>query len=366
MSQQAITRATTAALLTLSLSLPLRAQLRSSDLEGIERHRKSLEETRRREAPPILQSLDDPVESSQGITSLTGTWDFLEKEDADPNGRAEQPAETPVTLDISSTTLRERLSVLPKELTVPWSEELEAQVADYVVRHASYMGSIIGKWEYYDALFRPVFERYGIPGDVTALAIVESAMNPLALSSAGARGMWQFMPETARRFGLRVDNYVDERLDCRKSAEAAAQFLRNAYTAFGDWALAISSYNCGRANVERAIHLAGTTDYWSVHRFLPEETRGYMPAFVAALYSINFYKLHDIRIRNYSEPASATYKIYRQMTFREIADATGVPRGDLKRLNPQYQAGIIPANEKGFLLRLPQRFSKAFKEKMKK
>ena len=141
---------------------------------------------------------------------------------------------------------------------------------------------------------RAVFERRGLPEDLTLLAAVESAMNPRALSKAGARGMWQLMPATARRFGLRCDGLVDDRLDYRRSTEAAACYLERAYARYGDWRLAISSYNCGYAAVDRAITRAGSREYWDIYRFLPFETRGYFPAFAATLFVFRYIGLyHD-------------------------------------------------------------------------
>ena len=333
---------------------PLHAQVSRRDLEDIERHRKP------RQAVPVLQSIDDPSDSLRWDSSLIGTWDFLDEEERRDEEEAESRPEERIRAERSDLELR--LSVLPEELMVPYNDILEQQVNSYVVRHAGGLRGILGKYRYHERAFRTVFRQHGIPEDLTALAIVESAMNPLALSPAGARGMWQFMPATARQYGLRCDSFLDERLDIYKSADAAARYLKAAYARFGNWPLAVSSYNCGPQNVENAIRKAGSMDFWDVYPYLPAETKAYMPAFIAALYSVYFHELHGIEPRAYSEGAVTSFRITRDMTFKEVIRATGVEQADLVRLNPQYLTGIIPGNDRDYILRLPRRFAKLFKD----
>lgn len=328
---------------------PLAAQVSRQDLESLERHRKP------QRTVPVLQSIDEPMDTSRWDYDRIGTWDFLDEEYAGQEGYADD-------IRLDQSTIRQRLMTLPQELLIPFNDELEAHIENYVIRHKRALCGILGKYAYYQKSFRSTFERQGIPADLTALAIVESAMNPLALSRAGARGMWQFMPETARSHGLRCDYIVDERLDPYRSADAAARFLKNAYAKFGDWPLAISSYNCGTATVERAITLAGTKDFWSVYKYLPAETRAYVPAFIAALYSLSFHSFHDIVPKPWGEGAVSNFRITRNMTFKEIIRATGIDTRELNRLNPQYLAGAIPGNEKNYILRLPKRYAKLFKD----
>lgn len=336
---------------------PSHAQVSRGDLEGLERHRKS------REDITVLQTLDGPPATPAGPTSLIGTWDFLDadSESASADGRTEPPAPS-----LTADALKERVAILPEELQVPWNDQLEQQINDYVVRHRRQLGAVLGKWEYYDTYFRPVFLRHGLPEGLTALSIVESAMDPLAVSRAGAAGIWQFMPETSRRYGLRCDTDVDERFDPYKATEAAAAYLKKAYRRYGDWPLAISSYNCGAASVDRAIALAGTTDYWEVYKYLPSETKGYFPAFVAALYSILYHKEHGITPGNYTEGDIVSFRIQKKMRFWEVIAATGMPWGEVAKLNPQYRTGLIPGDEKAYTLRIPRKYAKKFKENIDK
>lgn len=343
----------TAALL-LSVCLPALGQVRQSDLEDIERHRKP------QRTIPVLQSIDEPMDTSRWDYDRIGTWDFLDEEERGDDAGDRDDAAAAATFDPS--TLRGRIESLPAELTIPYNEYLERQVENYVVNHAGALRGILGKYRHYEAAIRTAFARHGIPDDLTALAIVESAMNPLARSKAGARGMWQFMPETARTYGLRCDYSVDERLDPYRSADAAARYLKAAYARFGDWALAISSYNCGPGAVESAINRAGSTDFWSIYPYLPRETKGYMPAFVAALYTLEYHDLHGITPRPYGEGKISNFRITRNMTFKEIIRATGIDAKELTRLNPQYLSGTIPGAQKSYVLRLPSKYTKLFKD----
>ena len=338
--------------------IALPAQISRQDLGDLERHR------RPKQAVSVLQSLDEPQDSSSSTASLIGTWDFLDEEEkaAEMTSVTQESAGKATHLSEDVTTMKGRLSQLPQELILPYNEQLEIQIASYVMTHAGALRGILGKYAYWKNALGKAFLRHGLPEDLTALAIVESAMNPLALSKAGARGMWQFMPETARHYGLQCDYTVDERLDPYRSADAAARYLKAAYERFHDWPLAISSYNCGPGAVEKAILKAGTTDFWSVYPFLPSETRGYMPAFVAALYSVRFHALHDIKPKAYSEGTLSSFTITRPVTFAQIIRATGITKKELTRLNPQYTSGRIPGGKRTYILRLPRQYAKLYRD----
>ena len=346
----------TATLLLLPACLTALAQVSQADLEGLERHRKP------QRTVSVLQSIDDAQDTSRWDSSLIGTWDFLDEEERAADGGIEE-IEEEEGLQADRTTMQGRVAMLPAELLIPYNDALERQIANYVVRHAGALRGILGKYAHYERAFRSAFASQGIPEELTALAIVESAMNPLARSNAGATGMWQFMKDAAKTYGLRCDYVVDERLDPYRSADAAAKYLRHAYQRFGDWPLAISSYNCGAANVERAIALAGgSTAFWDVYPYLPSETKGYMPAFIAALYTIRFHSLHGIEPRPYSEGAVSNFRITRNMTYKEIIRATGIEQKELVRLNPQYLTGAIPGGERNYILRLPKKYATLFKD----
>ena len=175
------------------------------------------------------------------------------------------------------------------------------------------MSNILGLCQYYMPVFEETFNKYGLPDELKYLAVIESALNPLAVSRAGAKGMWQFMFQTAKAYGLEINSFVDERMDPFKSADAAARYLEESYWIFGDWNLAISSYNCGPGNVNKALRRnGGKRDFWSVYDYLPRETRGYVPAFVGAMYAIKYSKENGLFPENVQMPAETdTFEIRR-------------------------------------------------------
>ena len=194
------------------------------------------------------------------------------------------------------------------------------------------------------------------------MAIIESILNPVATSRAGARGSWQFIYTTVRSYGLEINSFVDERLDVEKAVDAAARYLRDAYRIFGDWSLAISSYNCGAGNVSKAIRRAdGRRDFWSIYPYLPRETRGYVPAFVGAMYAMTYYREYGIVPQNVGMPAQTdTFHINRNLHFGQINAVVGVPMEDLQNLNPQYIHDIIPGNDHPYVLKLPYNWTGPF------
>ena len=183
----------------------------------------------------------------------------------------------------------ERLRKMNSFFTLPYNEIVKNYIILYSEKMPSKMSNILGLSEYYMPIFEEVLNKYDMPEELKAMAVIESALNPLAVSRAGAKGMWQFMYATAKSYGLHIDSFVDERLDPVKSAEAAAKYLQDAYHIFGDWNLAIASYNCGAGNVKKAIRRSGgSRAFWDIYPFLPRETRGYVPAFVGALYTMTY------------------------------------------------------------------------------
>ena len=194
------------------------------------------------------------------------------------------------------------------------------------------------------------------------MAVIESALNAKAVSRARAKGMWQFMYSTARRYGLTINSYVDERFDPIASAHAAARYLRDSYLIFGDWTLAIASYNCGAGNVNKAIRRAGgSKDFWDIYPYLPRETRGYVPSFFAALYAMKYYKEHNLTPETITMPPHTdTLRINRMLHFEQIAHYTGASIGELRTHNPQYLHDIIPGTEKEYILQLPYQYTNAF------
>ena len=258
----------------------------------------------------------------------------------------------------------ERIREMNSFITLPYNDIVKNYIIKYSEKMPTSIGKIIGLCDYYMPIFEEIFSQYDMPEELRAMAVIESAMNPLAVSRVGAKGMWQFMYSTAKIYGLHIDSFVDERLDPIKSAHAAAQYLQDAYEIFGDWNLAIASYNCGAGNVNKAIRRSGgKRAFWDIWPYLPRETRGYVPAFVGALYTMNYYKEHGIRPVAVATPAHVdTFHINKMLHLKQVSELTGAPLEDLKNLNPQYRHEIIPGNEREYILRIPYTYTNAFLE----
>ena len=266
--------------------------------------------------------------------------------------------------NVSDAEMMRRLSAMNSFITLPFNENVKNYIILYSERMPSRMGRIMGLSAYYFPIFEDILVRYGLPQELKYMAIIESMLNPVATSRAGARGIWQFMYQTARGYGLEINSFVDERLDVEKAVDAAARYLRDAYKTFGDWSLAISSYNCGAGNVSKAIRRAdGKRDFWSIYPYLPTETRGYVPAFVGAMYAMTYYREYGIVPQNVGMPAQTdTFHIRRNLHFEQIHSVVGVPVEELQNLNPQYTHDIIPGNDHPYVLKLPYNWTNAFVE----
>ena len=263
--------------------------------------------------------------------------------------------------NVPDSVYLKRIAQMNSFITLPYNDIVKNYIIRYSEKMPTAMGRIIGLCEYYMPIFQEILNKYDMPEELKAMAVIESAMNPLAVSRAGAKGMWQFMYQTAKIYGLHIDSFVDERLDPVKSADAAARYLRDAYNIFGDWNLAIASYNCGAGNVNKAIRRSGSRAFWDIWPFLPRETRGYVPAFVGALYAMNFHKEHGIKPEGVQMPAHVdTFKITKMLHLKQVSELTGAPLEDLKNLNPQYRHEIIPGNEREYILRIPYNYTNAF------
>ena len=258
-----------------------------------------------------------------------------------------------------------RLAKMNSFIRLPYNDIVKNYIILYSEKMGARIENILGLCSYYMPIFQETFDRYDLPEELRAMAIIESALNPTAVSRVGAKGMWQFMYSTARMYGLHIDSFVDERLDPVKSADAAARYLRDAYKIFGDWNLAIASYNCGAGNVNRAIRRSGgSRAFWDIWPFLPRETRGYVPAFVGALYTMKYYKEHCIRPAATEMPVHVdTFKINKMLHLKQVNELVGVPLEQLKNLNPQYKHEIVPGNEREYILRVPYNYTNAFIDK---
>lgn len=255
-----------------------------------------------------------------------------------------------------------RLKAMNSYIPLPYNDIVKNYIILYSEKMPSRMPKILGLAQYYMPLFEEILNEHDVPEELKAMAVIESALNPTAVSRAGAKGMWQFMYSTAKLYGLHIDSFVDERLDPVKSAHAAAEYLKDAYNIFGDWNLAIASYNCGAGNVNRAIRRSGgKRNFWDIYPYLPRETRGYVPAFVGALYTMTYYKEHGIVPENIEIPAHIdTFHIHKMLHFKQVSALTGAPEQELKNLNPQYRHEIVPGNDRDYILRLPYTYTNAF------
>ena len=266
------------------------------------------------------------------------------------------------TSNVSDAEMMRRLAAMNSFITLPYNDVVKNYIIQYSERMTTRMGRVMGLSTYYFPIFEDILLRYGLPQELKYMAIIESMLNPVATSRAGARGIWQFMYQTGSAYGLEINSFVDERLDVEKAVDAAARYLRDAYKTFGDWALAISSYNCGAGNVAKAIRRAdGKRDFWSIYPYLPKETRGYVPAFVGAMYAMTYYREYGIVPQRMGMPAQTdTFEIRRNLHFEQINGVVGVPVDVLQNLNPQYIHDIIPGNDHPYILKLPYNWTGPF------
>ena len=259
----------------------------------------------------------------------------------------------------------ERLKKMNSFIQIPYNEIVRKYIIMYSEKMPRSMPHILGLCNYYMPIFEEIFDSYGLPVELTAMTIIESHMNPRAESRVGAKGMWQFMYKTAKGYGLHIDSFVDERMDPVKSCNAAARYLRDVYKIFGDWNLAIASYNCGAGNVLKAIKRAGgSRQFWDIWPYLPAETRNYTPAFVGALYTLEYYKEHGLKPESMVMPTGVdTLEIKKQLHLKQVSEITGAPHEELKNLNPQYKHEIIPGHERTYILRIPHQYTMDFIER---
>jgi membrane-bound lytic murein transglycosylase D len=249
----------------------------------------------------------------------------------------------------------DRLSRLPVAMEMPYNEVVRKFIDQYTGRLRNNVAFMLSAGNFYIPIFEEALDAYNLPLELKYLPVIESAFNPKAVSRTGASGLWQFMLETGKIYGLETNSLVDERLDPIKSTWAAARYLKELYSIFGDWNLVIAAYNCGPGNINKAIHRAGgVNDYWKIYSLLPKETQGYVPAFIAVNYVMNYYCNHNICPMETNIPASTdTVQVSRPLHLRQVADVCGISMEQLRSLNPQYKRDVLPGNYKPCTLRLP-------------
>lgn len=256
--------------------------------------------------------------------------------------------------ELPDSIYKQRLQALPFVIEVPYNEVVRRYILRYVKHSPRQLAALQRKAEYYFPIFEDILAKHDLPYELCYMPVIESALNPQARSHMGATGLWQFMPATGKKYGLEINSLVDERMDPIRSTEAACLFLKNLYAIFQDWNLVIAAYNCGPGNVNKAIHRAGgKRDFWSIYPYLPSETRGYLPIFIAASYAMNYAEAHGIcPATPLTTMASDTIVTTQRQHLKQIADNIDIPLAELRRLNPQYPRDIIPGG-KAYAICLP-------------
>ncbi len=248
------------------------------------------------------------------------------------------------TTALPDSVYKARLQALPCVIELPYNERVRAFILRYVKRNPKQVARMMRMSEYYFPLFEETLGRYNLPYELENLPVIESALNPMARSHVGAAGLWQFMPGTAKLYGLEVNSLVDERMDPVKSTEAACRFLSSMYAIYHDWNLVIAAYNCGAGNVNKAIRRAGgKRDFWSIYPYLPRETRNYVPIFIAANYAMNYGQEHGIcKAPIEKTMLTDTILTTRRMHLQQVSQNLDIDMNELRRLNPQYSRDILP------------------------
>lgn len=265
-----------------------------------------------------------------------------------------------VDYELPTDLLKARLQEMDEKspFHIEYNQGLENIIKSFLKNRKRSFERLMAVSEFYFPLFEEAFDKQNVPLEIKYLAVVESALNPKAVSRVGATGLWQFMYQTGKQYGLKIDSYVDERSDPLKATEAAAQYMKNMYAIFGDWDLVLASYNSGPGNVAKAIRRSGgQQNYWNIRKNLPKETQGYLPAFLATMYIYEYHKEHGIKPEKapIKQFATDTVMIKRQMSFKQISELIDIPVAQLQILNPSYKLNVVPAyNDQTHFLRLPQ------------
>ncbi|MEG1617732.1 MAG: LysM peptidoglycan-binding domain-containing protein [Bacteroidales bacterium] len=261
----------------------------------------------------------------------------------------------PDNIIYSDSVFIERLGALPTVIEMPYNQIIRSYINMYTQKRRNLVEYMLGLGNFYFPIFEEILDREGAPMELKYLPIIESALKPTVRSRMGATGLWQFMLPTGKALGLEINSLTDERCDPIKSTEAAVRYLKQLHRIYNDWNLAIAAYNCGPGNVNKAIKRAGgKTDFWEIYFFLPRETRGYVPAFIAANYVMNYYCEHNLcPVKTEIPLHSDTVKVNEMLHLEQIADKLNLPIEQLRTLNPQFRRDIVPGNVKPQVLRLP-------------
>lgn len=263
--------------------------------------------------------------------------------------------------NVSDSILARRLRQLPSSIKLTYNTQVRGIIEYYIDKIPDRVSVMLGLSKYYFPIFESILDQYNVPHELKYLVVIESALNPNAVSRAGATGLWQFMYSTGRMYDLRVNSNVDDRRDPIKSSVAAARYLRDLHKIYNDWELALAAYNCGPGNVNKAIRRSGKNDFWGIWDYLPRETRGYVPAYIAACYVMNYYSEHNITPATLSKPAvTDTVLVTKDIHFEQIATVLSLSSEQIKDLNPQYKRDMIMGTQDEYYIKLPIRYVKEF------
>lgn len=307
--------------------------------------------TERREVIDLPKSMTYPIDS------LLNDWKAKNYIDL-----GKDCSTSTINPEFSDSVYIDRLSRMATVMEMPYNEIVRKFIDMYAGRLRNHVAFMLSACNFYMPIFEEALDTYGLPLELKYLPIIESALNPSAVSRAGASGLWQFMLNTGKIYGLESNSLVDERRDPIKATWAAARYLKDMYAIYQDWNLVIAAYNCGPGTINKAIRRSGgKKDYWEIYNYLPKETRGYVPAFIAANYVMTYYCKHNICPMETDIPdATDTIQVNRNLHFEQIADICGIQMEQLKSLNPQYKKNIIPGDNKVQTLRLPINYISTF------
>lgn len=258
-------------------------------------------------------------------------------------------------LDLPDSIYQQRLENIMSPIDLTYNKHVQQYINRYVKSGKWTVPELLGRANWYFPIFEQILDAYQLPHELKYLTIIESALNPNAVSRSGATGIWQFMYNTGKMYGLEINSYVDERRDPIKSSQVAAKFLSDLYNIYGDWNLVIAAYNCGPGTVNNAIRrVGGTGSFWDIYHLLPRETRSYVPAFIAVNYLFKYYTKHNYSAAKFGLPLLVdTILIDEELHFEQIEAVVGINKEDIRKLNPQYKMDIIPAKNKTYPLLLP-------------
>jgi len=296
------------------------------------------------------------LRTAENLDSLLNLWVVQQGRQWEGDSLAYDPESDTLRPQFSDSVYMARLARIPSVVDLTYNRLVRNYIHVYTVKRREQVRHMLGLSQYYFPLFEAIFDLYQVPYEITYLSVVESALNPRAVSRAGAVGAWQFMYSTGKHYGLEINSLVDERRDPVAATHAAARFLSDLYGMYGDWTLALAAYNCGPGNVNKAIRRSGgRRSFWEIYYYLPRETRGYVPAFIGATYAMHYYPEHHIQASRPAMPAHTdTLTITEALHLKQVAGVLDIPLSLLRDLNPQYRADVIPGSaRKAYSLKIP-------------